>query len=189
MKSLIRSLAFCLVIASFVVSMRPVQAQEANITPQTTVDRLQERCDTVEATIRRLHTTDSLLRVNTGQVYNDISANLIAKLNGRLAINRIDSTELVEIANQFEQARAIFSSNYNSYEESIASLTKINCKNNTAEYYAQLLEARENRQKLAVSVEDLNNLVSDYRVAVEKLQGDLKKNNQRDQADSTEVAQ
>ena len=79
MKSIVRSLAFCLVIASFVVSMRPVQAQEANIMPRTNVDRLQERCDTVEATIRRLHTTDSLLRVNTGQVYNDISATYFEK--------------------------------------------------------------------------------------------------------------
>ena len=157
--------------------------------PRTNVDRLQERCDTVEATIRRLHTTDSLLRVNTGQVYNDISANLMAKLNGRLAINRKDSTELVEITNQFELARSTFSSSYNDYEKSISSLTKIDCKSHPAEYYAQLLVARDSRHELAISVEGLNSLVSDYRVAVEKLQTYLKQNDQSGQADDTEVAQ
>ena len=108
--SIVRSLAFCLVAISFVVSMQPAAAQEAVLGAQTPVDRLQTRCDSVQATIRRLHTTDGLLRVNIGQTYNDISARLMARLNGRLALNRIDSARLVEITNQFESTRLTFNS-------------------------------------------------------------------------------
>ena len=173
MKSIVRSLAFCLVALSFAVSMHPARAQEMP-TSQTPVDRLQERCDTVQATTRRLHTTDGLLRVNVGQVYNDVSAQLMARLNGRLALNRIDSTRLVEISNEFESARLTFSTAYNEYEKALSSLLKIDCKSRSTEYYAQLLIARDARHKLSISVQGLNDLVIDYRVAVEQLKEDLR---------------
>ncbi len=185
MKSLVRSLAFCLVALSFAVSMQSARAQEVP-TSQTPVDRLQERCDAVQTTIRRLHTTDGLLRVNIGQVYNDVSAQLMARLNGRLAINRVDSTRLVEITNEFESARLTFSSTYNEYEKALSSLLKIDCKSRSTEYYAQLLIARDARHKLSVSVQELNDLVSDYRVSVEQLKQDLRKSPEAgDQIDAT----
>lgn len=173
MKSIVRSLAFCLVALSFMVSMRPVHAQEIS-NQHTPVDRLQARCDTVQATIRRLHTTDGLLRVNIGQVYNDISAQLMARLNSRLALNRVDSTQLVEITSDFESARLRFSSTYNEYETAVSALLKTDCKARATEYYAQLLIARDARHKLSTSIQELNDLVSEYRVAVEQLKEELK---------------
>ena len=180
MKSIVRSLAFCLVVAGFVVSIPLARAQEAIIDSQTSVDRLRVRCDVVQTTIRRLHTTDGLLRVNVGQVYNDISARLMARLNSRLALNRIDSTRLVEITNDFETARMKFSTTYNEYETAVSTLLKIDCNARPTEYYAQLLIARDVRHKLATSVQDLNDLVTDYRVAVEQLQEELRKSRSTD---------
>ena len=176
--SIVRSLAFCLVAISFVVSMQPAAAQETVLGAQTPVDRLQARCDSVQATIRRLHTTDGLLRVNIGQTYNDISARLMARLNGRLALNRIDSARLVEITSQFESTRLTFNSTYNTYEGAVSSLVKIDCNARPTEYYAQLLITRDARHKLSTSVQELNDLVSEYRMTVEKLRHELNSSEQ-----------
>ena len=177
MKSTVLSLAFCLVALALMIPVESAKAQPATPNPQTQIDNLKWRCDSVQSTIRRLHTTDGLLRVNIGQVYNDISFQLMAKLNGRLAVNRVDSAKLVEITNEFESGREEFSEAYNDYEESVASLLKLNCQKNTAEYYAQLMVARDMRQKLAVSVEELNDTVVDYQVAVEQLKEQIRLEN------------
>lgn len=137
------------------------------------VDRLQAQCDTIQTTLRRLHTNDSLLRVNIGQMYNSISVRLMARLNSRLALNRIDSTRFVEISGRFDQERSTFSDSYSQYETSLSALIKIDCKARPTEFYASLLTARDARLRLSTSVQALNDSVREYQVAVEDLRQDL----------------
>lgn len=142
-------------------------------TENTILDNLTSRCDEIHGSLRRLHTSDALLRVNVGQTYNTISARLMARLNSRLALNRIDSRELVEISGNFDQQRSEFSSNYNEYESSLSSLIKIDCKSKPAEFYAQLITTRDLRLRLAETVKSMNASISDYRTAVEKVRTGL----------------
>lgn len=142
-------------------------------TESTILDNLTSRCDEIHGSLRRLHTSDALLRVNVGQTYNSISARLMARLNSRLALNRIDSRELVEISGNFDQQRSEFSSNYNEYESSLSSLIKIDCKSKPAEFYAQLITTRDLRLRLAETVKSMNASISDYRTAVEKVRTEL----------------
>lgn len=161
----------------------PVMAQNLDTQPQEspTVERLKDRCDTILSTLRRLHTHDALLRVNTGQIYNGISVRLMARLNSRLAINRIDSTKLVEITGRFEDQRVNFADTYSKYEAAMATLVKKDCKANPADFYQSLILARDERTKLAAVVKELNSTVSEYRVAVEQLKQDIASNSQKDQ--------
>ena len=107
----------------------PTLAQElAQPSDTTVVDNLRTRCDDIQSSLRRLHTSDALLRVNVGQTYNTLSARLMARLNSRLALNRIDSRELVDISGKFDQLRGDFASDYNTYESSFSALLKIDCK-------------------------------------------------------------
>ena len=152
----------------------PVIAQEMiPATGDTPVDRLQASCDTILGVLRRLHTSDSLLRVNIGQTYNGISVRLMARLNSRLALNRIDSTRFVEIAGQFDQQREDFSRFYSEYEAALSSLTKVDCKSRPTEFYAGLISARDARSRLATTVQSMNDSVSDYQVEVERLKRDI----------------
>ena len=93
----------------------------------------------------------------------------MARLNSRLALNRIDSLETVEIANRFDQLRVEFGENYNDYETAMSSLVKIDCKQKPAEFYAQLLTTRDLRLRLAETVKLLNGSISDYRTAVDRV--------------------
>ena len=151
-----------------------VLAQElAQPSDTTVVDNLRARCDDIQSSLRRLHTSDALLRVNVGQTYNTLSARLMARLNSRLALNRIDSRELVDISGKFDQLRGEFSSDYNTYESSFSALLKIDCKQKPAEFYAKLLSTRDARLKLADTVKQMNGNISDYRVAAEKVKAGL----------------
>jgi len=148
-----------------------VVAQSNSSVPgvKTPVDRLQAKCTSVLPTLRRIHTSDSLMRVNIGQYYNSISVRLMARLNSRLALNRIDSSKFVEITNRFELERSAFAEAYNNYEIALASLIKTDCQTEPTKFYAKLLTAREARNELAESVRRLNDRVSEYQKAVEDL--------------------
>lgn len=174
MKKTTRTLFLLAAVLGLLVSPN-VFAQEALLpaTGDTPVDRLQANCDSIQSNLRRLHTSDALLRVNVGQVYNGISEKLMARLNSRLALNRIDSTEFVEITGRFEDARSEFSTSYTAYEVSLSNLTKIDCKTKPAAFYAALLTTRDARQKLSTIVQTLNENIQDYQVAVERLQQSL----------------
>lgn len=153
----------------------PVLAQEMILQPsgETEVDRLQAQCDTIVGTLRRLHTNDALLRVNIGQSYNGMSARFMARLNSRLALNRIDSANFVEISGRFDQERSQFSNNYTEYEAALSGLIRTDCKSRPTEFYAALIRARDARQKLATSVQSMNDSLRDYRLVVEELHQEL----------------
>ncbi len=173
MKRVIYSIIGVAVVAGALVAPRVLAQEMMLLTGDTPVDRLQARCDTIQTTLRRLHTNDSLLRVNTGQMYNSISVQLMAQLNSRLALNRIDSTRFVEISGRFDQERSTFSSSYSQYETALSALIRIDCKTRPTEFYAGLLTARDARLRLSTSVEALNDSLRDYQVATEDLRQEL----------------
>ena len=105
---LITAAGLGLVFGRVATAQEPIQQTEI-----TVVDNIRSRCDSIQSSLGRLHTSDALLRVNVGQTYNSISVRLMARLNSRLALNRIDSLETVEIANRFDQLRVEFAANYN----------------------------------------------------------------------------
>lgn len=163
-------------VTGLLLAPSPVLAQTLQPSGATPVDRLQARCDAIRPVLRRLHTSDALLRVNIGQSYTVISQRLIARLNSRLALNRVDNARLLEltaIAGRLETARTAFAHAYGEYENAIATLVRIDCRQRSTEFYQQLLIARDARHKLAKSVQSMNETVSDYQVSVEALRQSL----------------
>lgn len=137
------------------------------------IDDIESRCDVILTDLRQLHTNDSLTRVNLGQTYNRISLRLMARLNSRLALARMDSANFVTIANEFNVSRAHFSEAYNKYESSLSSLTKIDCRKKPIEFYEQLIMTRQMRAEMSTKASQLNSLIAEYRVNVEQLRHDL----------------
>lgn len=174
MKDFMKLAVLVALIASLLLSPRVV-AEEIILQQNgdTPVDRIRANCESISGTLRRLHTNDSLLRVNIGQIYNNLSVRLMARLNSRLALNRIDSARFVEISGRFETELESFRISYNDYEVVLSTLIKTSCTSNPTEFYANLLKARDARHKLAVAVESMNDSVSSYQVEVEQLRQQL----------------
>lgn len=170
MKS-IRTIAIFLSVLGMLVSPRAL-AQDALMQPtdETAIDRLQANCGNIQATLGRLHTSDSLLRVNIGHAYSNISSQLMARLNSRLALNQIDSSRFTEITDRFNKERQSLTTKYGAYESKLSSLLRSDCNNRPGNFYETLLSTSEARRSLAEVVDGLNAMLDEYQVAVESLQ-------------------
>lgn len=159
-----------LMICSLVVSP---QASFAQISEPASDDKIlaniRTYCSAIKTTIRRIHTSDAVLRVNLGQVYSTISTRLMARLNGRLSLNRIDSSELIAITNNFEKSRMQFNQTYNQYDTAMLNLAKADCVKDPAGYRTDLLKARELRMAIQGEISTLNQLIVQYRQQVEMI--------------------
>lgn len=175
MKHTVKCLAFFIATLSLAVSS-PAWAQTVGgeSSSSAPLDAIQANCQTIRTALNRLHNNDAIVRVNTGQVYNDISSRLMARLNSRLVLNKIDAAELVALTSRFEKGRSSFSSRYNEYEAALSGLLKIDCKTQPTDFYSHLTLARDTRLKLSSSVRELNDIIAEYGTKVEKIKERLK---------------
>lgn len=176
MKRFILYLASFLVVSGLFVQPHATLAQADTISNEALAN-LRTNCGAIKATVNRIHTNDALVRVNIGQDYNAISTRLMAKLNSRLSLNKLDASKLVSITNEFEATRQKFSSNYNAYDTIMSDLDKINCYDDPAKYHQKLVEARVGRQQLASDITVLNKLITSYRDEVLAVKANLRGGN------------
>ena len=168
-KRIVLAIVSIIVISSVATSQFSL-AQEA--IPQETLPAvaiIESRCASITADLRQLHTSDSLTRVNAGQAYGRVSLRLMARLNSRLALNRIDSANLVKLSSEFDGAREKFVLDFDAYESALSSLIKIDCRKKPIDFYVQLNNTRELRQKVLATTKLLNQLMSSYGSEVEQL--------------------
>ena len=84
-------------------------------------------------------------------------------LNSRIALNRLDSTDLVSITSDYEKHVDTFRKTYQAYDEALSGLLNINCVNQPAHFYNTLSSVRDKRQEVAIAVEVLNRDIAAYR--------------------------
>lgn len=175
MKRTVKCLAFFVAALSLAIGS-PAWAQTigGESGSSAPLDAIQANCSNIRTALNRLHNNDAIVRVNTGQVYNNISSRLMARLNSRLALNKIDAAELVALTSRFEKGRNSFSMRYNEYESALSTLLKIDCKTQPTDFYSHLSLARSERLKLSSSVRELNDIIAEYGTKVEKIKERLK---------------
>lgn len=131
-------------------------------------NRIRTNCTTAQATLNRLHASDALLRVNRGQLYELISTKLMATLNSRIALNRLDGTKLTQISNTYNKSLDTFRTNYQVYEEQLSSTLKIDCTKQPVTFYDSVSDARTKRQAVHASIIELNNEITAYSAAFDE---------------------
>jgi len=153
-------------IVLFSMVQLPVRAQEeaTTITDDQLV-QIRSRCNEIKTTLGNVHANDALLRVNRGQLYELISTKLIARLNSRIALNRLDSSSLVTVAASYESHLKDFRSNYQAYEELLSDTIRTNCANQPVSFYNKLQAARQKRADVYKSTQDIAQDVKAYREA------------------------
>jgi hypothetical protein len=135
--------------------------------------QIASNCTSAKASLQRLHQSDASLRVNRGQVYEFISTKLMARLNSRLALNRLDSGDLVEITAKYETALNDFRNVYQTYEEQLKSTLRTDCAENPEQFYHQVLDTREKRQAINETVEKLSQYIDEYYAAFDAFNADF----------------
>lgn len=131
------------------------------------IERIRSNCVDAQTTLSQLHASDGLLRVNRGQLYESISSKLMAPLNSRITLNRLDGVELVSVATEYGRQLAEFRNNYQSYEEAMTDTLRINCTSQPVSFYDSVADTRDKRKLTHESTLKLHQTIKDYRAAFE----------------------
>lgn len=147
-----------------------LQPADAALYESVTMD-----CLDVKYKLGEVHRTDRLLRVTLGEGYDNMSSNLMDRLNSRIVQNRLDGGELVRIASEFEEAHATFRENYTEYDDAMLDLLKANCQSRTQTYYLELQETKELRRVVHEDVGTLSTLMQRYHDAFKDLRQEIER--------------
>ncbi|HRJ06016.1 MAG TPA: hypothetical protein PK096_00390 [Candidatus Saccharibacteria bacterium] len=170
------------VIASFgfVLIAGNLQTNAAADITQEKITKIRGRCTENLAALNRLHQTDAFLRNDRGNLYRTISDRLMVPLNRRLAANRLDGGQLVNITADFNREYDKFYSTYIDYDNAMSDLLKIDCSKQPVAFYTALLETREKRTELSKINLKLKELIRQYGIKFV----DFKTNFEKDEATS-----
>lgn len=163
-----RKLPGIILIATLIVlACQPVRAEGALILTDAQISGIQENCRKSKAALEQLHTADTLLRVNLGQRYENMSLRLMAPLNARIVGNNMDGVDLTKLTVQYNQAIKQFSSDYSKYDATVNQALKTDCAKDPIMYYQRIEQARSDRASVHKSADTANGLLGQYKTAFE----------------------
>lgn len=154
--------AFVAAVAAGFAFAGSASAQQSSVFSERHKLRIVESCTSAKASLARLHKTDTSMRVNRGQFYEFIGSKLMARLNSRLAINKIDASKLIVKTSEYEQALGEFRDTYRAYEEQLVATSQVDCHSNPVEFYQEVAKARASRAVVQQKVADINRLINEY---------------------------
>lgn len=149
-----------------VLAGTPVHAQEPEGKVPLTdaqIEQIRTNCLAVQATLGRIHANDGLTRVNLGRQFDYISSRLMAPLNARIAVNKLDGVDLAKTTVDYNDEYKKFDAAYRDYERTLSSAMNLNCTNQPVVFYDTLVEAHDKRAAVHTNLLKLEDLVRQYR--------------------------
>lgn len=123
-------------------------------------------CGTVKTKLSKIHENDGLTRVNAGQIFDSVANRLMARLNSKIAEQRLNGGELFALASEFEQHLVRFREAYRVYEISMTELLKTDCDAYPQNFYYLLDAVRLERQAVQDEVTALYSVAKQYKEEV-----------------------
>lgn len=152
-------------IACFTVVFGYVGAQAAADSTQLTdteLSSIQTGCSSLQQTLKQLNYSDTVMRVNQGQFYEEISSKLMAPMNSRIVLNHYDAGALVPIAANYATKLNVFRSEYTTYANALDKARGTDCTKGPQHFYDNVVSARTKRKKLHKTAGELNAMLKDY---------------------------
>src|SRR5690606_37718300 len=75
-------------------------AQADDLSPSE-IQLIKTNCVTIKNSLNQLHVSDTLLRVNRGQVYEAMATKLMDAFNDRLGSNRLDNRAMTTVTSRY----------------------------------------------------------------------------------------
>lgn len=175
MQRLVTILAICITFVAVAFAAETAQAQTT--LTEAHIERIKQGCVTTQTTLRQLHASDALMRVNRGRLYEQISDKLMAPLNSRITLGRFESLRLTATTLEYDRQREVFATSYRDYEESMSRTIKLNCAENPVEFYDGVQQTREKRQRLHEDTETITTLLRAYKAEFESFASEFEKAN------------
>lgn len=136
-------------------------------------DAIVKKCDVIRDNLKKVQKEDAKLRVNLGGFYETILTKFITPLNVRLIENNLSSAGFVENQNNFVDARALFASDFITYQQGLEDLVGIDCRTEPGKFYDKLTIVRQKRKIMVQDVLKMRNIISEHIKLVTDLRGKL----------------
>lgn len=143
-------------------------AEEIAPITDTQLVQIQTHCSEIKTALKQAHASDAIVRVNRGKLYERLSTKLMAPLNSRIALNRLDGTALLRVTSEYEKHLRAFRTSYQAYEEKMSELISINCTKQPAHFYNVLEDVRVRRGLVRENTETLARDVARYKTAFDE---------------------
>lgn len=157
------------ILASTSGVVRAVDQQNLMLTNDQ-VEKIRNSCSDTQATLTTVHNTDAVARVNLGQQFRDVSNLLMAPMNSRVALNKLDGVALAATTVSYNNELKRFASLYDDYEKTVSSAMASHCYDQPIEFYDTLTLAMQKRALVHDSVTKLSQLMAQYAAQVHDLQ-------------------
>ena len=159
-----------LVICSGLLSVVAISqvAMAQSTMPDSQADLIRQNCTTIQTTLRQLRVSDAGLRTDRGQLYENISTKLMAPLNSRIAMSRLDGLELGSIALNYNKHLDAYREKYQEYERSLSRTIQAGCASEPAKFHELLGATRDLRLELHQETNRLVDLLKDYKLEFEE---------------------
>lgn len=141
------------------------QAQQASVS-EAQQARIRSSCFEIKTNLTQLRTSDALLRVNRGQIYESIANKLMDRFNARLNSNHLDAKAMETVTTGYRKQLTKFREHYTSYADKLSEAIGVNCVDDPVRFYELVTAARKARLQLHDDVSALHSLITDYRNSV-----------------------
>lgn len=130
---------------------------------------IKTNCLSVQSNLQRIDENDALARYNLAQQYNIISTKLMAPMNSRIALNKLNGVALAQTTVDFDARVVDFKAAYQQYEDAMQQALKMNCKDQPVSFFDTINVARQHRSEVRQSMTAINGLLQQYRTQLDAL--------------------
>lgn len=148
----------------------PVHALDANPLTSDQVEYIRNNCNDTQIALRQVHITDALAYVNLSQQYEIIATRLMAPMNSRVLLNKLDGVAITKTAVDFNNNVTNFRDKYTAYNQSAKAVLDMNCYDRPIEFYDLLVTTLAQRTATRDAIQKLSDLTTQYRSQIQDIQ-------------------
>lgn len=161
-KMMIIAVMMACLAGSVVASFQSAHAEDIPAPTDSQLSDLTQNCSTIKSSLQQLSYSDTLARVNQGQLYEEMISNLMVRMNARIVTNRYALGDLQTTTEKFSDRLTTFRAQYQAYGAALQQVLTNDCSDAT-KFYTQLVTAQRDRAALGHTVGEMNALLAQYR--------------------------
>lgn len=152
----------------FVLMIMPSTVRAEGILTDSQLETIQTSCVDAQISLQQVQVSERVTRTNRGQAYESLGK-LMTNLNSRVVQNQLNAPGLISISSDYQKALTAFRSDFNSYDDALTELSKMDCRNQPTTFNDRLIVVREKRARLREDVTTLDTLIDKYQQDVDVL--------------------
>lgn len=137
------------------------------------IEMIRQNCLAAQGSMQRLEQSEAVSRRNRGVSYES-ALRLMAALNSRIAINKLNAPNLGTLTSEVEKKRTEFTEKYLTYNNSFTVTMKLaSCREQPVTFYDYLTQTRELRIALSATIDDIDRLLDQYQEELNTLKASV----------------